>query len=249
MPDREFLSGPPLMPLPIDAGMTAQQLFLRAQATWSARATPRFESFVLHCASTFLESRCSPGADVKFIVRLSDGRAYAQTASSGSAAPLTLMRGGYITGPAGAPLGFYRRLPESDAPQIATPPDLADDPLQTIATVTAVDVAYRITFAGYETIDGVDTVHLVLEPVRDPAAYPLRDLWIARGDYEVVRLGYALPFKRSTALITYDFAPVGTPPVWSIVHIAASAGRETIGEELREIAFPSDEPQSYFVSP
>jgi hypothetical protein len=249
MPDQEFLSATPPMPVPIDAGTTAQQLFLRAQAAWSARITPRFESFVLQCAATFLEPRCPPGADVEFIVRLADGRTYAQTVAHGGATPLTLMHGGYITGPAGAPLGFYRRLPVVETPQVAAPPDLADDPLRTIATVTALDVAYRITVTGTETIDGVDAAHLVLEPVRDPAAYPLRALWIARDDYAVVRLTYALPYKRSIALITYDFAPIGKPPVWSIVRIAASAGRETISEELREIAFPSDEPQSYFASP
>jgi hypothetical protein len=237
------------MPVSIDAGLTAQQLFLRAQTAWSARVTPRYESFVLPCAVTFLEPRCPPDADVEFIVRLSDGRTYAQTVATGGATPLTLVRGGYITGPAGAPLGFYRRLPGQDAPQAAPPPNLTDDPLRTIATVTAVDFAYRITVAGNETVDGADTTHLVLEPVRDPAAYPLRDLWIARTGYEIVRLTYALPFKRSSALITYDFAPAGKPPIWSIVHIAAAAGGEAISEDLREIAFPSDEPESYFTAP
>jgi hypothetical protein len=236
------------MPVPSDAGLAAQQLFLRAQATWSARRVPRFESFVLPCAATFLESRCA-GEDVEFIVRLSDGRTYAQTVVKGGTTPVALMRGGYITGPDGAPLGFYRRWPSANAPQASPPPDLADDPLRTIATVTAVDVAYRITLAGDETIDGVATAHLLLRPVRDPTAYPLRGLWIARDTYQVVRLVYALPFKRSVALVTYDFAPVGTPPLWSIVHIAASAEGEAISQDLREIVFPADEPPSYFESP
>jgi len=190
-----------------------------------------------------------PGADVEFIVRLSDGKTYAQTVAASGVTPSPLMRGGYITGPAGAPLGFYRRLPEGNTPQASPPPNLADDPLRTIATVTAVDVAYHITLSGYETIDGVEAAHLVLVPIRDPEDYPLRDLWITRGNDEVVRLTYALPFKRSTALITYDFAPVGSPPIWSIVHVAASAGRETISESLRDITFPQDEPESLFESP
>lgn len=235
--------------MPIDAGSSAQQLFLRAQAAWSARVTPRFESFVLPCAATFLESRCAPGTEVEFIVRLSDGRTYAQALATNGEAPRELVRGGYITGPDGAPLGFYRRWPASDLPRVPLPPDLADDPLRTIATVTAVDVAYRITIVGRENLDGIDTAHLALEAVRDPVAYPLRDLWIARNDYEVVRLTYALPFKRSTALITYDFAPVGKPPIWTIVHIAASAGGEAVSEELRQIVFPPEEPEWYFDSP
>ena len=133
------------MPVPIDAGQSAQQLFVKAQAAWSARVTPRFESFVLPCAKTFLESRCPPNTDVEFVVRLSDGRTYAQTEPVDGAAPLPLMHGGYIAGPDGAPLGFYRRLPDSAMPQSAAPPDLANDPLRTIATVSAADVAYRIT--------------------------------------------------------------------------------------------------------
>ena len=65
---------------------------------------------------------------------------------------------------------------------------------------------------------------------------------------EVVRFTYALLFKRSTALITYDFDPAGEPPIWTIVHIAASASGEAVSEELRQIAFPWDEPESYFDS-
>jgi hypothetical protein len=235
------------MPVSLDGGSTAQQIFLRAQAAWSARAAPRFESFVLPCAATFLEPRCPTGADVEFVLRLSDGRTYARTVPRLGESPLVLLRGGYITGPDGAPLGFYRRWPVPA--QAAAPPDLADDPLQTIATVTAVDVAYRVTLAGEAILDGVDTIHLALVPLRDPIAYPLRDLWVDRASYEIVRLGYAFPFKRSVALVTYDFAPVGHPPVWSIVHIAASARGEAVAEDLREIAFPADEPQSYFEPP
>jgi hypothetical protein len=237
------------MPVSNDVGSAAQQLFLRAQATWNARATARFESFVLPCASTFLAARCTPGADVEFILRLSDGRVYAQTVAGPNATPTPLERGGYITGPAGAPLGFYRRLPQTGTLQATPPPDLADDPLRTIANVTAVDVAYRIALAGYETVDGIETAHLTLVPIRNPANYPLRDLWVARKNDEVVRLTYALPYKRATAQITYDFAPVGKPPIWTIVRIAASAGGEAVSEDLRDVAFPADEPDSYFESP
>ena len=56
----------------------------------------------------------------------------------------------------------------------------------------------------------------------------------------------ALLFKRSTALIKYDFAPAGEAPIWTIVHIAASASGGAVSEE-RQIAFPWDE--TYFDSP
>ena len=237
------------MPVSIEEA-AAQQLFLKAQTTWSARVTPRFESFVLPCGVTFLDARCAPGTNVRFVVRLSDGRTYAETIPAAGAPAVTLVRGGYITGPAGAPLGFYRRWPQSDAPSHATPPpDLAEDPLRTIATVTAVDFAYRIALAGEESINGVKTAHLVLQPVRNPAAYPLRDLWIALDTDQVVRLTYELPYKRSSASVTYDFAPAGVPPIWTIVRIAASSGGDAVSEELRDISFPRDEPDSYFTSP
>ena len=194
-----------------------------------------------------LRPRCPPGADVEFIVRLSDGRTYARTVAAGGAAPLSLMRGGYITGPAGAPLGFYRRLPASDAPRAAPPPDLTDDPLRTIATVTALDVAYRITVAGNE----IDRRHRYdASRAGTRCATRKRTRYATCGSRATATKScgstYALPFKRSAALVTYDFAPVGEPPLWSIVHVAASAGGEAISEDLREIAFPSDEPESYF---
>lgn len=155
------------------------------------------------------------------------------------------MHGGYITGPAGAPFGFYRRVP---ATPLATPPppNLAADPIQTIATVQAVDRAYAISLVGTETVRGYVTMHLKLRPLRDPDLYPLRDLWVDQTTSNVVRLTYEQPFGPARAQITYDFAPSGVPPAWVIAAISASAGRQHVEQELGDISFPTTEPDADF---
>lgn len=178
-------------------------------------------------------------------MRFADGRAFAQTVNADGSPGRTLMRGSYITGPAGAPFGFYRRVP---ATPLATPPppNLAADPIQPIATVEAVDRAYAISFAGAETVRGYSTYHLRLKPLRDPDLYALRDLWVDQAGSNVARLTYEQPFGSARAQITYDFAPAGTPPAWVIVGISASAGRQHVEQELHDIAFPSTEPDADF---
>jgi len=229
-------------------------IFLQAQAAWNNRVLPPYESFRIPCQETFLAQKCRPNAEVEFIVRLADGRTYAQTV--GPEGSQELMRGGYITGPAGAPFGFYRRVPTAATEPPSPPPNLAPDPLGTIATVQAVDKAYDVTLVGSEIIDGRDSYHLQLRPLRDPDRYPLRDLWVERSGFEVVRLTYEQPFggPSTRARIHYDFAPIGTPPVWTIVHIDAeattkklfSAETQSVSEDLRDITFPTSEPSEYF---
>jgi hypothetical protein len=230
-------------------------IFQRAQAAWNARVLPPYESFRIACSETFLAPKCAADAEVEFIVRLADGRTYAHTV--GDAASQDLLHGGYITGPAGAPFGFYRRIPSDGAGMPPSPPpNLALDPLGTIATVRAVDRAYDVTLAGTEQIDGHTAYHLRLKPLRDPDRYPLRELWVDQSSFQVVRLTYIAPFDGGGhhATIHYDFAPVGPQSVWSIVHIDAqatthelfSAQTQSVSEDLHDIAFPSTEPPNYF---
>lgn len=228
--------------------LTANQLFLRAQAAWSARAQPAYEAFTLPCGVTFLAPQCAPEVQVRFVVRMTDGRTFAQTIAQPNAPAKILMRGGYITGPTGAPLGFFRRVPTGTGASALSPPNLASDPLRTIASVTAIDYAYDISIVGEERVGEIETIHLRLVPLREPNLYPLRDLWVASDSKEIIRLVYERPFEQSTARITYDFMPVGTPPIWAIVHIAASTPHEAVSEALSDIAFPQSEPASFFES-
>jgi len=215
---------------------------------------PAYESFTLPCSATLLADRCSAGTQVEFIVRLSDGRTFAQTVAAGGRPATVLLHGGYIVGPAGAPFGFYRRAPVPGA-TTAPPPNLAEDPLGTIATVTAVDRAYAIALADVERVGTRACYHLRLRPLRDPQSYPLRDLWVDTTSYDVVRLTYAWPYNDTTANVTYDFAPIGSQALWAIVHIGAQAVShglfttrvEQVSEDLQNIAFPASEPAADFI--
>lgn len=222
--------------------MTPANIFTRAQAVWNARALPPYEAFTLPCSATFLANLCSGDTRVQFIVRLADGRSFAQTIDANGKPGSVLLRDGYIFGPAGAPFGFFRRAPEPGATAPPAPPNLAPDPIGTIATATAVDRAYAIDLAGTETLGAYTCWHLRLRPLRDPQHYPLRELWIDQASYEVVRLVYAWPFNATTATITYDFAPAGAQRIWSIVHIAAQSGSQHVSEDLEDITFPQEAP-------
>lgn len=223
----------------------AEQIFLRAQAVWTARVQPAYVAFTLPCDATFLAPSCAPNAQVRFIVRMTDGRTYARTVAQPGAPEKTLVRGAYITGPAGAPLGFVRSVPAGNVAP-SPPPNLAADPFRTIASVTAIDYAYRVQNLGQENVNGIEAFHLELTPLRKPDLYPLRELWVSVDSYQIIRLVYERPFQRTTARITYDFAQAGTPATWTIVHIAASTPRESVAESLNDIAFPLSEPDALF---
>lgn len=229
-------------------------IFTHAQAAWNARAVPPYESFTLPCDETFLAKSCNAGTVVQFIVRLHDGRTFAQTLDADGRPGTVLVRGGYAFGPAGAPLGFYRRAPAQGTAPLSAPPNLAADPMQTIAVVEAVDRAYDISYIETTTIGAHTVYHLRLHPLRNPQQYPLRDLWIDTTTYDVMRLTYVWPYNDSTASITYDFAATGREGIWSIVHIDAQAvshglfttHTEHVSEDLRDITFPVNVPDEDF---
>ncbi|MGB6985460.1 MAG: hypothetical protein WBD74_05705 [Candidatus Aquilonibacter sp.] len=229
-------------------------IFTRAQAAWNARAAPPYESFTLPCDETFLAQSCSAGTVVQFIVRLRDGRTFAQTLDADGRPATVLLRGGYAVGPAGAPFGFYRRAPAEGAAPVPTPPNFAEDPIQTIAVVKAVDRAYDISYIETTTIGERACYHLRLRPLRDPQRYALRELWIDTTTYDVVRLAYVWPYNDVFANITYDFAPAGPQRIWSIVHIDAQATSrgvftshtEHVSEDLHNIDFPPSVPDADF---
>jgi hypothetical protein len=69
-----------------------------------------------------------------------------------------------------------------------TPSPFSTLGLQTIATVTAIDRAYVVTLVGTDTIGGLYTYHLHLEPVSRPDRYRIRELWIDVYTFQIVQL-------------------------------------------------------------
>ncbi|HXO18258.1 MAG TPA: hypothetical protein VN909_08800 [Candidatus Dormibacteraeota bacterium] len=234
----------------------ATAIFLRAQQVWAARAVPEYESFRVACAKTFLAPRCNVGDAVAFTVRMSDGRTFAQTLPADGGAGSVLLRGDFITGPAGTPLGFYRVLPGTGSTPASPPPNLAPDPLQTIATVTANSHAYDIALLGEDTVAGRRCYHLGMEPRFDRDRYPLRDLWVEEGTFEVVQLTYERPYdeRHTRATVLYRFAPIGPARTWAMVYIEAdatvrgflSSKTERVADDLGDISFPATAPDWYF---
>ncbi|MGA7200785.1 MAG: hypothetical protein WBX26_03070 [Candidatus Cybelea sp.] len=248
------------MPLALPTtALSPEEIFRQAQRVWQARVVPPYESFHVSCDRTFLAARCDSGDIVEFAVRMTDGRTFAQAFSTKGNAPKVLMQGGYISGPVETPLGFYRALPNDESSPTPSPPNLAPDPLQTIATVTATGHVYDIELAGEERVDERLCYHLTLRPETDPDRYPLRELWIAEASFEVVQLAYERPYdeKHTRALVLYRFAPVGPEHVWTIVHIEAQASVrgvfstriERVSDDLSDLSFPTSAPDSYFRQP
>jgi hypothetical protein len=231
----------------------AQSIFERAQRVWESHPVPAYVSFELPCSDTFLADRCPIGTHAQFIVRMSDGRTLARDPSTGT----ILMRGGYIVGPAGTPIGFYRSIVGNAGTAFsnAPPPNLAPDPFAppSIATVVSIDRAYAVSLAGVETAGGHPAYHLLLRPLGDPARLPLRDLWVDERSYAVTALNYARKAGENDpwGSVRYEFAPLGAPPYWTVVRIAAdlplNAGpAATPAATLENISFPKDEPAAMF---
>jgi hypothetical protein len=61
-------------------------------------------------------------------------------------------------------------------------------PMRELITVEAVSRDYRIDLIGTDVTSEGDAYHLRLTPLRDPATFRLRDMWVTTAGYETVRL-------------------------------------------------------------
>lgn len=98
--------------------------------------------------------------------------------------------------------------------------------LPVIATVSAKNRDYAVSLAGEEPVDGVDTYHLQLTPLRKPKDNRLRELWVGTSDY--------LP-RRAIVAGNFTMAPLVSVP-WTIdfavVNGTPYATREAAGDVL-----------------
>ena len=142
---------------------------------------------------------------------------------------------------------------------MALPPNLAPDPLQTIATVTASGHAYDIELTGEESVDGRALLRFNAPAADRSDRYPLRELWVTESGFEVAQLAYERPYdeKHTRAWVLYRFAPAGPERIWAIVHIEAQASvhglfstkTERVSDDLSHLNFPASAPDWYFQSP
>lgn len=69
-----------------------------------------------------------------------------------------------------------------------TPGPIGTSKLPTIATVTANGRVYDVSLVGTETMEGLYTYHLHLEPTIRPERYRIRELWVDVYTYQIVQL-------------------------------------------------------------
>jgi hypothetical protein len=186
---------------------------------------------------------------------MSDGKTFARAVPSGA----ILMRGGYILGPAGTPIGFFRSIVGSAATEftkVTAPPNLAPDPFAppSIATVVSLGRTYDAMLAGVETIGGRPTYHLTLRPLGDPQRLPLRDMWVDVRTFEVDALTYARKANEDApqGTVHYQFAPAGWQRYWTVARIEAElpvGGNAPVARPqatLENVALPAAEPAWMF---
>jgi hypothetical protein len=85
-------------------------------------------------------------------------------------------------------------VPEPSAPALEThrpSPLVTEKPLRELVRIEAIARDYTIALVGTERVRGVETYHLTLVPLRDPAKFRLRDLWVDTSDYATVQLAVA----------------------------------------------------------
>jgi hypothetical protein len=92
--------------------------------------------------------------------------------------------------------------------------------LRTIASVTAVRRDYDIRFEGIDTVDGDACYHLALSPLRDPAAFRLRQLWIDESAYTTRQ-----------ALVQGNFTEGPGPKIPWLIRFAVRDGLMYIADE------------------
>jgi len=114
----------------------------------------------------------------------------------------------------------YRGIPYNIKP-VGT-----ESALPVIATVSTKDRDYEVSLLGDEALEGVDTYHLQLLPLRKPRDNRLRELWVGRNDY--------LP-RRAVLAGNFTVAPLVDVP-WtvdfSVINGTPFVTRESTGETL-----------------
>jgi hypothetical protein len=154
--------------------MSPTQIYYSALATMRMSEAPAFLRFNLESTTTFHRTVVIQHfAHVERTADQSDKSLDVDTTINHNFGPLDvepdLFLGHSVT-----------RTPAPDSTAFALGVDSQrEQPLTTIATVAASSPFYKISTAGIETLENCGaTIHLVLQPRKDPIRYNLRDLWV-----------------------------------------------------------------------
>ena len=125
---------------------------------------------------------------------------------------------------------------------------------KTIAVTRVRSRPYAVTIVGFETVDGIDTVHLKLVPYSAPDRHIVRDLWIDRTTFGVVRLGGEARAAAGLAHATFEarYAETATSQELLLVtgYVKAQLALFKIGADFRfaqsNVTFPGTLPDWYW---
>jgi hypothetical protein len=129
-----------------------------------------------------------------------------------------------------------------------------------IATVRVESVHfYRVALAGFESIDGHDAYHLVLQAYRNPLEHPLTDVWVDTSSWLIRRVraevSLHLVIASAHGVFVGSFNRYGT--YWMLdnehIEIAGNATfvhlRSTLNARASDFSFPEQLPDGVFPSP
>ena len=143
----------------------------------------------------------------------------------------------------------------------ATPNPLAEvepgpsaTPLREIGEVRSNTRDYDVRLVGEETLRYGDAYHLRLTPLRDPAVFRLRDLWIAKDDYATMQMTIAGIFHGKpydSVRWTISYVPIESH--WYVqqvraanLHFGLNVEIEAMEFDFVDFHFPKDVPQFTF---
>ncbi len=93
-------------------------------------------------------------------------------------------------------------LPDGALPLLERPvpaASAAPSPLRTIATIRSA-ISYRVREEGVDRIPGCgDAVHLVLDALREPDRYNVRELWVRASDFRICKAVFESRFFREAS--------------------------------------------------
>lgn len=230
-----------------------QEIFNKAWDVWIGQARPTYLQFTMPCHDLGRTRTCGSSTRMIVTIRSADGQAHVDAVDANAGSSHVLLDGGYIYGPAFAPLSFVQRT-KSAAPSAPTEPILFDDGIKVIGSVKARPHYYDSTLVGRESFNGNDVFRLRLVPLGDPDLYPLRQLIVDANTYRVRQLDYQQSFRKGSAKITYDFSPVGDDATWCITKITANVPiRSLLGtsyvssiQEMSDVKLLQSVPDDYF---
>jgi hypothetical protein len=208
-------------PVAAQPALDGEEIFARARTVAEARVLPPYLEYTTYAA--FVRKGHIDAEHFHVIVRTSDGMANVTPVPDSQADHIDTKSYVQRTPPYFWPATTFglARDQRNDSQSFGLmggapmpSPDPTASPIATIGSVRAVTHEYTVTLAGSETLEGVRTYHLLLEPKFDPQAHQIREAFIDAQTFQTRRLIVAVyakagPFHSQPRAVV-DYAPIAS---------------------------------------